>query len=656
MAINLEMFEAWQKYQAGQIEAAESACRRALAADPNDANALHLLGLIAFQTGQADAGNQLISRAMVIQWSQAAPHFEAGNAFKSQGRWEDAAAAFRRALEIAPLHFANYTGLGSVLQLQGKVDESVDCFRKAAELNPADAFTQFSLGDALKELGQLEAAIVAYRRALELAPNEPAIYGGLGFAFLLQGKLAEAIRCFERGVELQPGSAVSYSNLGGALQNAGRLDETIACLRKALELKPDHAKARSNLLHTLQYRSGVTLAELAAAHAEFEKVSAAPLRAEWQPQAGDRDSERPIMLGFMSPCFSQHPVGHFVIRAVENLDRERFKVVCYSDRIGADDWTKRFQAASAVWRDTNNLSQAELAEQIRADRIDILFDLAGHTAKNRLLVCARKPAPIQITWADYVGTTGLAAIDYLLADRYEVLPEAEAHYCERVLRMPNGYICYDPPPYAPAVTELPAVRQGFVTFSSFNHRPKITFEMVEVWAQILRRVPGSRLVLKNRGMDDAAVAGALRAEFRRQGIEPGRIECQGWSAHAQLLAEYQRIDLALDTFPYNGGLTTCEALWMGVPVITCPGETFASRHSLSHLSNAGLTDTIARDLDEYVDVAVGLATDLPRLAGLRKELRTRVAASPLCDGKRFADDLMHVLRGVWREWCERAAI
>jgi protein O-GlcNAc transferase len=652
MPTNPEIFDAWQKYQAGQLEAAENACQRALAANQNDANALHLLGLLATNRGQTEAANKLINQALVIQWSHAAPHFESANGLKNQGKWDDAVASYRRALELAPLHFAIHANLGSALQHQGKLDESLLCFQKAAELNPADAFTQYSLGVALNELGQLEAAVAAYRRALELAPREASIYTALGAAFLLLGKLSEAIGFFEKAKDLQPDSAASYINLGGALQNIGKLDETIASLRKALDLSPDRAAARSNLLHTLQYRTGVTLAELATEHADYERLNAAPLRAEWQPHAAHRDPERQLTLGFMSPCFSQHPVGHFVIRALENLDHEKFKVACYSDRTGRDDWTGRFTAASAIWRETKNVTDAELAQRIREDRIDILFDLAGHTAKNRLLVCARKPAPIQITWADYVGTTGLAAIDYLLADRYEVPPEAEVHYAERVLRMPNGYICYDPPSYSPAVTPLPALQQGFVTFSSFNHRPKITFAMVAVWAKILQLVPNSVLVLKNRGMNDVSVAVPLRSEFGRHGIEPRRIVCQGRSAHVELLADYQRIDLALDTFPYNGGLTTCEALWMGVPVVTCPGETFASRHSLSHLSNVGLTETIALNLDDYVDIAVSLATDLPRLAAMRKKLRIRVAASPLCDGKRFADDLMNILREIWRQWCQ----
>ena len=332
------------------------------------------------------------------------------------------------------------------------------------------------------------------------------------------------------------------------------------------------------------------------------------------------------------------------MRAVR--DRE---TICYSDRTVKDELTHRLQAAATQWRDMGGMSDQQLAEQIRADRIDILFDLAGHTARNRLLVFARKPAPIQITWIGYEGTTGLAAMDYLLADRY-VIPEGSEQYCrERVLRMPDGYLCYDPPAAAPPVGPLPSLNREYATFGSFNNLAKITPEVVAVWAEILRRVPAARLVLKYLGLGDQAVKRRYLDLFAACGVEPQRLELLPSSSYAEYLAAYHQVDVALDPFPFSGGVTTCEALWMGVPVVTCPGETFASRHSLSHLSNAGQTETIARDLDEYVELAVSLAGDLPRLALLRAGLRPRMAASPLCDGKRFAANLAAMLGDVWKQ-------
>ena len=468
------------------------------------------------------------------------------------------------------------------------------------------------------------------------------------------GRLDEALACHRRAVDLRPDYALAHHNLSLALQGQGRLDEAAASYRRALELRPDAATAHASLLLLMQYCPGVTLSELAAAHAEFDRRHAAPLRAAWRPHENARDPERPLRVGFVSADFGRHPVGFFLVRCLENLDRGQCEIVCYSNRILKDDLTARFQAAATIWRDAAGLNDDQLAEQIRADRINVLFDLAGHTARNRLLVFARKPAPIQITWIGYEGTTGLEAMDYILADGYEIPPQSEPHYRERVLRMPDGYVCYDPPHDAPPVSPLPAAEKGHVTFAAFHNPPKIGPQVVEVWARILKRLPRARLVLKYRGTDDASVAGRLTGLFAGRGIEKARLEFAPPSRYADYLAAYGDVDIALDPFPFGGGITTCDALWMGVPVVTCPGETFASRHGLSHLSNVGLTETIARDLDEYVDLAVSLAGDLPRLAALRAGLRERMAASPLCDGKRFAANFAEILRGVWRRWCEIA--
>jgi len=280
----------------------------------------------------------------------------------------------------------------------------------------------------------------------------------------------------------------------------------------------------------------------------------------------------------------------------------------------------------------------------------VLFDLAGHTAYHRLLTFARKPAPLQISWIGYEGATGLTAIDYLLADRYVSPETAEPSDPTRVLRMPHGYLCYDPPAEAPPVAPPPSLAKGHATFGSFNNLAKINPAVVAVWAKILRRAPTARLILKYRGLGDVTVRRRYLELFAAHGVEPPRLELQPPSAYAELLAAYHQIDVALDPFPFSGSVTTCEALWMGVPVITCPAETFASRHSLSHLSNVGLTETIAHDLDEYVEMAVSWASDGPRLAGLRAGLRERMAASPLCDGERFAAELSLLLHTV----CEAA--
>jgi predicted O-linked N-acetylglucosamine transferase (SPINDLY family) len=650
---------ALQHQQDGRLHDAERIYRQILAVDPDQPYALHLLGTIAHQAGNLEEAVACWQRALQVNPDFAATHSNLGVAFKEQGKLVAAVACYRRALELNPEYAEAHNNLGVALREQGKLDEAVACCRRAVELKPDYAEAHNNLSVALREQGKLDEAAACGRRAVELRPDYAVAHNNLGSALQERGELDEAAACWRRAVELNPDYAEAHNNLGNALKDLGQAEEAAACYRCALELKPDYTVAHSNWLFSLHYRAGITPLDLAEAHAEFDRRHAAPLRSEEQRAASamhgsllpaprpaarvPRPLDRRLRLGFVSPDLGRHPVGYFLVRVLENLGREGQETICYSDRL---------QSAASCWRDTVALSDQPLAEQIRIDRIDVLFDLAGHTAHNRLLVFARKPAPIQVTWAGYVGTTGLTAIDYLLADRFEVPAGAERHYRERVLRMPDGYVCYDPPAYAPPVTPLPALDGGQATFACFNNPAKITPRAIDVWAAILCRLPGARLVLKFKGWNDRGVARRCADLFAARGIDPGRLEFLGSSPHEELLAEYRRVDLALDPFPYSGGLTTCEALWMGVPVITCPGETFASRHSLSHLSNVGLTETIAGDLDQYVERAVSLASDLPRLAALRAGLRERMAASPHCDGRRFAAALVSILRGVWEQQAE----
>jgi predicted O-linked N-acetylglucosamine transferase (SPINDLY family) len=432
------------------------------------------------------------------------------------------------------------------------------------------------------------------------------------------------------------------------LLDQGRQDEALAAMRRGMELKPDSAVIHSGYLNTLQYQPDITVEQLHRAHEEYQRRHAAAV-AQCAHQ-NDPDTDRSLRIGLVSPHFERHPVGYFLISALEHLERHEFEFFCYSDTKGDDDLTARFRAAASQWRDMRGKKDQELVQQVQADQIDILVDLAGHTGGNRLPAFARKPAPIQITWLDYEGTTGLAAIDYLLADPFVVPPEAEPDYTEKIVRMPHGFVCYEPPHITIEPGPLPARATGRVTFGSFNLLAKITPRVVSAWAGILDRLPGSRLLFKYKGLDDPPTAALWRTRFAAAGLGPERVLLEGWSPYEEFLTRYQRVDIALDPFPYTGGLTTCEALWMGVPVITQAGQTFAGRHGVSHLSNVGLPELIAGNEEHYVKLAVELGHDLERLAKLRAELRQKILVSPLCDSKRFAQDLRERLRELWRQW------
>ena len=433
--------------------------------------------------------------------------------------------------------------------------------------------------------------MAAYRRALAIDPQCAEAENNMAGVLESLDRLEEAEAAGRRALAIQPRLAEAACTLASALHAQGRVVEALEQYHYALEIRPNLLpQAHSKALFCEQYSPDVTLAGLAAAHARWEERHAAGLHSTWRPFASPADPERPLRLGFLSADFGRHPVGTFLVRALESLDRSACELVGFCDRPVADELTGRIAAACGTWRPTWTLGDEALAEQIRADRIDILFDLAGHTGQ-RLMVFARKPAPLQVSWIGYVGTTGLAAMDYLIADRYHVPPGSERHYREHIIRLPDGYVCFDPPPDAPAVGPLPALRNGHVTFGCFNNTAKVSPEVIALWAKVLDRIPGSRLVLKYRWLNDARTRSRYEKLFSEQGISTTRLDFAGGLPAAELLATYNAIDVALDPFPYSGGLTTCEALWMGVPVVTFPGETFASRRLALYLANVGLEST-----------------------------------------------------------------
>ncbi len=637
----------------GKLSEAADCHRRALELNPDFTDAHDALASVLTRQHQLDQAVACYRRSLELEPKRVETHNNLGIVLLKQTKFDEAAAQFQRAIELQPDHVDALNNLGVTLAKQNKFDQAIECYRRALELNSSHANAHYNLATALMGQQRFEEAASCYRRALALKPDRAEAHYNLAYAQLMRDELEQSAESCRRALELNPDYPDAQNNLGDVLMRQGRVDEAIECFRRALELEPRKAKAHSNILLAMHYQSSVTPSELAAEHSRYEELHAAPLRTSWQPHGNTRDPNRRLRLGFVSGDLGFHPVGYFLVRMLEKLDHRQAEVVCYSDRLKVDAMTNRIRAASACWRDVNAQNDQQLADQIRVDGIDVLFDLAGHTSGNRLLVFARKPAPIQVTWIGYVGTTGLRAMDFLLADRYQVPDAAEAYIRERVLRMPDGYVCYDPPAYAPQMEALPALRRGYLTFGSFNYQAKISTQVIDVWSQILRRVSNARLVLKYRNLDAASVSRRIVEQFAKRGIVPERLELLGWSPHQDLLREYQRIDIALDTFPYSGGLTTCEALWMGVPVVTCLGDTFASRHALTHLSNVGLTETVAKDLNEYVELATLLSADLPRIAGIRSRLRSQMTDSPICNGDRFAGNLMKLLRGVWREWCIR---
>ena len=633
-----------------RLDDAVASCRAALTIKPDYAEAHNNLGCALVELRRLDDAVASYRRAVTIKPDYTGAHTNLGIALKKLGRPREAIASYRRALAIRPDYVEALSNLGVALKDLGRLDDAVASCRAALTIKPDYAQAHNNLGTALVALRRLDDALASYDRALALDPDLTGAHYNRGKTLMDLGRHEEAMASYRKALAINPDYVEAHNDLGNALKDLGRLDEAITSYRMALAIRPDYAGAHSNVALTEQYRTGVTVEKLGSIHAEWEKQFGAPLQKEWRDHGNIPDPERRLRIGLVSPNLGRHPVGYFVIGLLKHRPENEVEFICYSDR-KPDELTERFMELSDEWTDTRGVSDEALSRRIRSNRIDILIDLAGHAGNNRLLVFARKPAPIQVKWVGYAGSTGLSAMDYLIADYRHVPEGAERHYSETVMRLPDGYICYQPPDYAPQAGPLPFERNGFITFCSFNNPAKINDDVLAAWAEILKAVRNSRLILKYGNMDAEDNRNRILDQFGAHGVEESRLTLEGNSPHSELLGRYNDVDISLDTFPYTGGLTTCEALWMGVPTITKPGQTFASRHSLSHLTNVGVPELVADDLPDYVSKAVELANDVPRLTGLRSGLRERMAKSALCDGEKVATDFTSAMRLIWHEWC-----
>ena len=674
---------ALRQFKAQDLTAAAALCQQILEETADHAAALYLLGVVRLQQGAHREAVSALEKSLAVNEAQPACHANLGEAYRglgdaakarfhyeravqlkpdyseihnnfglllqSLGDNDAAAASFEKALQYNPRMVQPYTNLGSVHRSQGRIAEAEACYRRALQLNPDSAEANFNLGNLLSDLGRRQEAEASYRQALQVRPNHAKSLRGLGRVLAQQGRRSDAVLCCQQAVRLSPNYAQAWDTMGSALREQGRLDEAAEAFRRALALDPASPAIHSNVLQCEQYCPGVTPAKLARLHADWDARHAEPLRSGWSAHPNDRDPDRPLRIGIVSPDLGNNPVGILTIRGLESLDPQSMRLYFYSGRRGDDDRTRRFRRLGE-WREVRLQSDDGLARQIRDDKIDVLFDLSGHVGGNRLPVFARKPAPVQITWAGYVGTTGLKAMDYLVADPHQVPDGDDAHYRERILRLTDCYASYDPPGEAPDVGPSPAARAGTVTFGGAHNPSKINPDVVGAWAEILRRVPDSRMQLRYRGLDDPPVQRRYRELFTTHGIDPARVELSGWCPPPELLAWYGSVDIALDPFPYSGGVTTCDALWMGVPVVTLVGSTFAGRHAYTYLCNVGLTELACKDVADYVKAAVTLAKDTERLTELRSQLRGRMLTE-VCDGTRFAQGLQAAIRGAWRDWC-----
>ena len=628
-------------------------------------------------------------KAVALTPDHAQLHNNLGDAFQTQGKLKEAIACYRKALKINPGLAEVHYNLGDVLFEQGKRDEAVTCYLQAITLRPDYAEAHNNLANALKAQYKTDEAIAHYRKAIAINPNFAEAYHNLGDVFFAQGRLDEAIAlnkqalalkpdfakaCIsvanaylelnrldeaeeygEKGLSLDPDLAGIWTSMGNIFQAQGKLEKAISCYQRAHSPQKDNGKkpdsmAYSNMLFTMQYLNTVTPEEAFREHQRFAERYETPLKVHWQPHSNSRDPERKLKIGYVSADFFNHAVAFFIEPILASHDKSKLEVHCYYNRSRYDAHTERIKSFADHWTPCVHLNDDELADRIRDDGIDILVDLSGHTGLNRLPVFARKPAPIQVTWIGYAGSTGLSAMDYRITNE-EMDPTGltERFHSESLLRIPNADTAYRPEPDSPSVNPLPALTSGEFVLASLNNPIKFNPSVIKLWANILNALPHAKLMLGN--VTDSGAHQRVIEQFSQAGVLTDRLILQPRVTLNDYLALHHQIDLALDPFPYNGGTTTMHSLWMGVPVITLAGRHTVSRVGVSALSRTNLNEFITYSEETYLQRAIQVAQDLPGLNRIRQSLRERMNGAN-CEAESITRYLEMTYRDIWRKWCE----
>lgn len=677
-----ELEQAVHLHSAGRLVEAERVYRSILAKQPDDIETVHKLAVLLSQRRAFAEAEGLFQRVRSAQPDLAAVHFNYGLHCQSQGRAEDASVAHSRAIQLDPNFVDAHLHLASILRRSGRLDEAIEHWTRAVELDPQQADACMNIGVAMAMRGRDPEAIEWLRRTVALRPDHLNALLNLAWVYERQGKSQLAADTCAQALHAHPNSPVVLDRLAHALHSLGQIDQAIMTAAQAVQLDPrggawinlgtsqlksgdypaamqsfrqavqvnprDHL-ARSNLLMAMNCDPSVTSEQRFHAHREFETVQILNRGITRLRHSNDRNPDRPLRIGYVSPDFRQGPVASFFEPILRAFDRSNFTVTCYSDLARPDATTGRLRQLASSWVDVSAMTDDELASRIQSDRQDILVDLTGHSAANRLLVFARKPAPVQVSYLGYLTTTGLTTIDYRLTDSIADPPgQADRFHTEALLRL-SCFFCYQPPddPIDPGPLHL--LKNGYVTFGSLNHSAKFNPRVLGLWAKLLASVPDSRLMLLANAPGECERR--LRTFFTDHHIAAERLQLVHRQSYADYLKLYQSIDIALDPFPFNGHTTSCDALWMGVPVVTLAGDSYASRTCTSLLMRLGLPELIAKDHEHYFQIAAELAGDSSRLSQLRSTLRPTFASSIITNATTFAADLESALRAAWRGWC-----
>lgn len=633
----------------GRWDEALPVLRRCVALLPGYAEAYSNLALALQSLGELAEAEGHYRTALKLEPDFPQTHLNLGTLLSAKGDYEQATRCYRQALARSPLLVQAHNNLGNTLQMMGKHEAALLSLRRALEINPQYADAHYNLGLLFEGLQRLEEAESSYLRAIALQPAYWQAWGNLGNLYRNCGRLLDAQRCDTEVIALQPEQAGAHCNLGNTWKNLGRFDAAQRCYRTALALDPDLHQAHSNLLFALNYVESLSvLASVDEARRFGAKLEESrPVHFDHWPC---EKSPEKLRVGFVSGDLRQHPVAYFLFSALSQLNRERFDLIAFSTLGGEDHYTHKLKPLFSAWIELEALDDAEAARTIHDCAPHLLIDLSGHTAHNRLPVFACRPAPVQATWLGYFATTGVPQIDYIIGDPHVTPPGEESHFTESIWRLPKSYLCFTPPEENVHVNELPALSRTYLCFGCFNNLSKVNDAVVALWARILLQTPNSKLFLKSAQLVDAGIIQTTIERFAVWGIQEDRLILEGGSDRVEYLQAYHRVDIALDPFPYPGGTTSVEGLWMGVPVLTRKGDRFIAHNGETIAHNSGQSEWIAQDDADYVLKACRFAGDLSALAALRQSLRGQLLASDLCDAERFASDLGEACWGMWETW------
>jgi protein O-GlcNAc transferase len=642
---------AFALHQSGRFAEAEAMYRQALAVSPDSADAQISLANLLFQMGRPDEAVAASRRGLVLRPTSFEAYNTLGNSLGALGQPREALEAYNRALAMEPGNAIVHYNAAAVLKALGDRAQAEAALGRAIQLKADFPEALTGLGMILAETSRLKEAVELLRRALAVKPDIPEAMNALGKSLKDLGRIEEAMEILQRAAALRPDYANAHNTLGNVLLVMGRVEESIEAYRRAIQLDPQLAIAHSNLIFAMNFDPRFDAAAILREARQWNDRHGKPQR-PIPPHDNDRDPDRRLRIGYVSSDFRQHVVAWNLLPLLGRHDPGQVEVFCFSGGAHSDAMTDRLRSRAHHWRDVSSLSDAQLAEKIREDRIDLLIDLSLHSAGNRLGAFALVPAPVQITYLGYCGTSGMDAMHFRFSDPHLDPSDADLScYSERTVRLPETYWCYAPAQEAPDPSPPPAEGLGYVTFGCLNQLAKASRAAMELWCEILTRVPRSRLLLHAQPGKYLSPGNDF---FDSHGVAADRVEFVPRRPWDQYTRTYHRIDIALDPFPYNGGITTCDALWMGVPVVSLSGQTAVGRAGRSILSNVGLHDLIANDSAQYVQRAVELAGDVAKLGQWRSSLRQRMKSSPLMDAPRFARNVEAAYRQAWRRWCAQS--